>query len=62
MNKTRAEDDRIQAVSPESNCAWALVDTKATRKTERNLSKTIPFFAFNCKFYLYNCKPTINII
>ena len=62
MNKTKAEDDKIQAVSPESNCARALVDTRATKKAERNLIKTIPFFALDSKFYLYNCKPTINII
>ena len=62
MNKTKAEDDKIQAVSPESTCAWAFVDTKAIRKIKRDLIKTIPFFGFNSKFYLYNCKPTINII
>ena len=45
MNKTNAEDDRIQAVSPELTSAWALDEAKATKKIERNLIKTNPFFA-----------------
>ena len=45
MNKTKAEDDKIQAVSPELTCAWTFVDTKAIRKIVRNLIKTNPFFA-----------------
>jgi len=45
MNKTSAEDDKIQAVSPELTSAWALVDTKAKKKIGRNLTTTNPFFA-----------------
>ena len=45
MNKTKAEDDRIQAVSPELIWAWASVDEKAIKKIERALIKTNPFFA-----------------
>ena len=45
MNKTNAEDDRIQAVSPELTSAWALDEAKAIKKIERNLIKTNPFFA-----------------
>ena len=45
MNKTNAEDDRIQAVSPELTSAWALDEAKVTKKIQRNLIKTNPFFA-----------------
>ena len=47
MNKTNAEDDKIQAVSPELTSAWALDEAKAkvTKKIKRNLIKTNPFFA-----------------
>ena len=45
MNKTNAEEDKIQAVSPELTSAWALVDTKMIKKIGRSLIKTNPFFA-----------------
>ena len=45
MNKTSAEDDKIQAVSPELISAWTLVDTKAKKSSGRSLIKTNPFFA-----------------
>ena len=45
MNKTNAEDDKIQAVSPELTSAWALVDNKANKKIGKSLIKSNPFFA-----------------
>ena len=48
MNKTSAEDDKIQAVSPELTSAWALFDNKKIKKIkkiEKGLIKTNPFFA-----------------
>ena len=50
MNKTKAEDDRIQAVSPELIWAWASVDERAIKKIERTLIKTNPFFCNNINF------------
>ena len=50
MNNTSAEDERIHAVSPELTWAWASVDKKATKKIERGLIKTNPFFATILKF------------
>ena len=45
MSKTNAVDVKIQAVSPEFTSACALVETKVTKKIERSLIKTNPFFA-----------------
>tara|TARA_B100000963_G_C22521090_1_gene623078 strand:+ start:488 stop:634 length:147 start_codon:yes stop_codon:yes gene_type:complete len=44
MNKTNAEDDNIHAVSPELTWACAFVDIKETKKIEKSLNKTSPFF------------------
>ena len=50
MNKTNAEEDSIQAVSPELIWAYASVDEKVIRKIERALIKTNPFFCNNINF------------
>ena len=40
MNKTNAEDDRIQAVSPELTSAWALDEAKARiKRSKENVIK-----------------------
>ena len=57
MNKTNADEVRIQAVSPEFVSALTFPEIRIVKPRKNVLNKLNPYIYYvNSKFYLYNCK------